>query len=221
MKKTKNIKTTKSTKPSKTSKPTAAKNATPNPTHSSKSKLINYILFFFVCAFLGWAFEFFFTLIQSGNFINHGVLHGPWLPIYGFGGVGILIIVGHLRKYPPLVFLVSIFLCGTLEYFTGWYLEIVQHLKWWDYSNMPFNLHGRICLYSLIGFGLCGLLIVYVIYPRFHDTFAKLKAEPKEIICFALTVFFIADFAYSIHCPNTGQGITSEVTDSTAKTNHI
>lgn len=186
--------------------------------HEPYTKILNYILFFFVCALLGWIFEFIFTLIQSGSIINHGVLHGPWLPIYGFGGVGILILVGRLRRYPPLVFLASATLCGLLEYYTGWYLETVKHLKWWDYGNIPFNLHGRICLYSILAFGFCGLLIVYVIYPQFHDTFARFKTKPKQIICFALVILFLADFVYSIKNPNTGQGITSE-TASTI-TNH-
>lgn len=72
--------------------------------HKTQTKILNYILFFFVCAFIGWIWEIILTLIQTGNIVNRGVLHGPWLPIYGFGGVGILLLVGHLRKYPPLVF---------------------------------------------------------------------------------------------------------------------
>jgi len=179
--------------------------------HQTKTRILNYILFFFVCAFIGWIWEVILTLIQTGNLVNRGVIHGPWLPIYGFGGVGILILVGHLRKYPPLVFLTSALFCGLMEYLTGWYLEAVRHLKWWDYSDLPLNLHGRVCLLSVICFGLCGLFVIYVVYPRFHDVFAKLKAQPKQIICGVLVVLFAADFIYSIDRPNTGQGITSEI----------
>lgn len=99
--------------------------------HKTQTKILNYILFFFVCAFIGWIWEIILTLIQTGNIVNRGVLHGPWLPIYGFGGVGILLLVGHLRKYPPLVFLTSAVFCGLMEYLTGWYLETVKHMKWW------------------------------------------------------------------------------------------
>lgn len=182
--------------------------------HKTKTKILNYILFFFVCAFIGWVWEVILTLIRTGSFVNRGVLHGPWLPIYGFGGVGILILVGHLRKYPPLVFLTSALLCGLMEYLTGWYLETVTHLKWWDYSDIPLNLHGRVCLLSVVCFGLCGLFVIYVIYPRFHDVFAKLKVQPKQIICSVLIVLFTADFIYSINHPNTGQGITSEIVNT-------
>lgn len=182
--------------------------------HKTQTKILNYILFFFVCAFLGWIWEVMLTFIKTGTIVNRGVLHGPWLPIYGFGGIGILLLVGHLRKYPPLVFLTSAVFCGVMEYFTGWYLETFRHLKWWDYSDIPLNLHGRICLISLVCFGLCGLFVIYVIYPRFHDTLAKLKVEPKQILCFALVILFLADLAYSVHHPNTGQGITSEIANT-------
>lgn len=181
------------------------------PTHKAQTKVLNYILFFFVCAFIGWVWEVILTFIQTGNFVNRGVLHGPWLPIYGFGGVGILLLVGHLRKYPPLVFLTSALFCGVMEYLTGWYLETVKHLKWWDYSDIPLNLHGRVCLLSVLCFGLCGLFVIYIIYPRFHDVFAKLKPQPKQIICGILVAIFLVDFVYSIDHPNTGQGITSEI----------
>lgn len=179
--------------------------------HKLQTKILNYILFFFVCAFLGWVWEVVLTFIKTGTLVNRGVFYGPWLPIYGFGGVGILAFVGNLRKNPALVFLVSAFFCGLMEYLTGWYLEtFVQH-KWWDYSNLSFNLQGRVCLLSVLCFGLCGLFVTYVVYPRFHDTFAKLKSQPKQILCFALVICFLADFAYSTHHPNTGQGITSEI----------
>lgn len=181
------------------------------PTHKAQTKVLNYILFFFVCAFIGWVWEVILTFIQTGNFVNRGVLHGPWLPIYGFGGVGILLLVGHLRKYPPLVFLTSALFCGVMEYLTGWYLETVKHLKWWDYSDIPLNLHGRVCLLSVLCFGLCGLFVIYAIYPRFHDVFAKLKPQPKQILCSILVAIFLVDFVYSIDHPNTGQGITSEI----------
>lgn len=180
-------------------------------THKTQTKILNYILFFFVCAFLGWIWEILLTFFQTGNLVNRGVLHGPWLPIYGFGGVSILILIGHLRKYPPLVFLASAILCGLMEYITGWYLETFKHLNWWDYGDIPFNLHGRICLMSVLCFGLCGLFVIYVIYPSFHDVLAKLKPHPKQIICCILVALFIADFIYSIDHPNTGQGITSEI----------
>ncbi len=182
--------------------------------HAFRDRVLDYILFFFACAFIGWVWEVLLTFIQTGTFVNRGVLHGPWLPIYGFGGAGILILLNRFRNSPPVVFFLSALCCGIMEYLTGWYLETFKHLKWWDYSDLPLNLHGRICLLSVVCFGFCGLIIVYLIYPRLHHTFAKLKFQPKAILCVALVLFFLTDSAYSNSHPNTGQGITSEITSS-------
>lgn len=182
--------------------------------HPLRDRILDYIIFFFVCASIGWIWEILLTLIGTGNLVNRGVLHGPWLPIYGFGGAGILIILNRFRKSPPVVFFLSALCCGIMEYATGWYLETFKHLKWWDYSDLPFNLNGRVCLLSVICFGFCGLVIIYLIYPRLHRTLARLKFQPKAILCFALIALFLTDFAYSNKHPNTGQGITSEITSA-------
>ena len=181
--------------------------------HPLRTKIMNYILFFFVCALIGWLWEVFLAFLKTGTFVNRGVLHGPWLPIYGCGGAGILILFNRFRKSPILVFLSSAICCGLMEYATGWYLETFKHLKWWDYSALPFNLNGRICLLSLICFGFCGLIIVYLIYPRFHDTLARIAFKPKVIICTVLVLLFLGDYIYSSIHPNTGQGITSEISN--------
>ena len=211
----------KAAKPSRSMTPTKKPTKQPKSQkqaaeHDLRDKVLDYILFFFVCAFIGWIWEVILTFIQTGNIVNRGVLHGPWLPIYGFGGAGILVLVQHFRKSPPLVFLVSAIGCGIMEYLTGWYLETFKHLKWWDYSHLPLNIQGRVCLLSVVCFGFCGLAIIYLIYPRIHNAFAKLKFRPKAILCFGLVVLFVGDFAYSSNIPNTGHGITSEI--STAST---
>lgn len=176
-----------------------------------ENKILNYFLLFFSCALIGWLWEVAISFAQYGIFINRGVLHGPWLPIYGFGGLGIIILLRRFRKHPLVVFLSSIVLCGTIEYFTGWYLETFKHMKWWDYSGDFMNLHGRICLLALTSFGLAALFLVYFAYPRLIAFFNKIPIKPKEILCFALVLCFLGDFVYSSDNPNTGNGISSEV----------
>ena len=180
--------------------------------HSPENTLCNYLLFFFVCALGGWLFEVGYCWLNTGDFVNRGLLHGPWLPIYGFGSLGVVLAFRRLNKHPLLVFLVSVLGCGLLEYFTGWYLETFKHLRWWNYSHEPFNLDGRVWIGSLISFGLCGLVIIYGFYPRLVKILDRLSLRPKKILCFALAIFFCADFIYSSDVPNTGKGITSEIT---------
>lgn len=180
--------------------------------HSSENTFCNYILIFFVCAFIGWLWEVVLFLFTRGTFVNRGVLHGPWLPIYGCGGLGIALLLRRFKKHPTVVFLLAATGCGLLEYFTGWYLETFKHLKWWDYTDQFLNLHGRICFASVFSFGLCGLAMIYLLYPILISGFDKIKLRPKKVLCFALVIFFLADFVYSSDVPNTGKWITDEVT---------
>jgi len=115
------------------------------------------ILLFFAFSFIGWVWEVSLHLITDGVFVNRGVLHGPWLPIYGTGGVMILAVLNKFREKPLVEFLLTIVLCGCVEYFTSWFLEITHNgQKWWDYSGYFLNLNGRICAEGLLVFGLGG-----------------------------------------------------------------
>ena len=176
--------------------------------HALESKIYNYIFIFFACAFIGWLWEVALYFFRTGTFINRGVLHGPWLPIYGCGGLGIALFLQHFTKHPAAVFTLSALGCGTLEYFTGWYLETFKHLKWWDYSTEFLNLHGRICFGSVFAFGICGLIITYLIYPNLIKLFDHFRLQPRKIACLLLIGVFLADFIYSSDVPNTGYGIT-------------
>lgn len=180
--------------------------------HQATENLIyNYILIFFACAFIGWLWEVVLFLVRSGEFINRGVLHGPWLPIYGFGGLGIAVFLQNFKKHPLVVFLAAMIGCGLMEYLTAWYLETFKHLKWWDYSNVFCNLDGRICLFSVVSFGLCGLAMTYLLYPALIHIFNLIPFRIKKYACFFLVLCFVGDFIYSSDVPNTGRGITDQL----------
>ena len=185
---------------------------TPKPDHKSTENLIlKYILLFVVCAFIGWLWEVILFFARSGEFINRGVLHGPWLPIYGFGGLGIAVFLQKFKDHPIIVFFAALIGCGLMEYFTGWYLETFKGLKWWDYSNVPFNLDGRICLVSVVCFGVCGLVVTYVLYPVLIRLFNHIPFHLKKSLCTILLLCFIGDFIYSSDVPNVGRGITDQL----------
>ena len=106
--------------------------------------------------------------VQFHRFINRGFLIGPYCPIYGWGAVTVTLVVGGLvarRGTVGETFLAGMVLCGALEYFTSWYMEKRFHARWWDYSQKPINLHGRIWIGNLLLFGAACVLIVQVIDP--------------------------------------------------------
>ncbi|WP_302417990.1 DUF975 family protein [Blautia marasmi] len=167
------------------------------------------ILLFFAFSFMGWVWEVSLHLITDGVFVNRGVLHGPWLPIYGTGGVMILAVLNKFREKPLVEFLLTIVLCGCVEYFTSWFLEITHNgEKWWDYSGYFLNLNGRICAEGLLVFGLGGMAIVYVAAPLLDDLIRKIPYKILIPVCITLLAVFGADEVYSNRHPNTGKGIT-------------
>ena len=183
-----------------------------NIDYDKNYSLTSYILFFFSFSIIGWIWEVVLNLVQNGSFVNRGTLYGPWIQIYGFGGVGILYLLKSFRKRPFYMFLASVDLCGIVEYLTAYYLETFKHLKYWDYSGYFFNLHGRICLEGLIIFGLMGCAITYIVAPILDNLFDKLKNNLKKIIIIILIFIFTIDMFYSTFIkPHQGVGISFEV----------
>lgn len=169
----------------------------------------SYILLFFAFSMLGWIWEVCLTLFAEGIFVNRGALFGPWLPIYGSGGVLILFLLRKVRNRPFLTFFLTMLICGIVEYGTAFYLETFKHLKWWDYTGYFLNIHGRVCLEGLVFFGIGGLAFIYILAPFLDQFFQKWNSTMKIIICLILVLLIAIDFIYSGRHPNTGVGVTT------------
>jgi len=184
-------------------------NITTDLTATRSYTVLNLVLLFFIFSFVGWLWEVSLHLISDGEFVNRGVLHGPWLPIYGMGGIAVLILLKKLREYPIAEFIATVVVCGALEYSVAWNLEMTHNgQKWWDYTGYFLNLHGRICAEGLLTFGLGGLAIVYVVAPTLDNQLKKLNRKVLAVIAAVLLVLYIGDQMYSSKNPNTGKGIT-------------
>lgn len=170
--------------------------------------LWSIIAMFFVFCFIGWSWEVALHLVSDGVFVNRGTMFGPWLPIYGSGGVMILVLLYRFRNRPGLEATLTIILCGVVEYFTHWYLEITKGTKWWDYTGYFLNLNGRICAEGLLVFMLGGMAIVYALAPVIDDWIKKVNRKSLKIVCIVLLCLFSIDMVYSSIHPNVGKGIT-------------
>ena len=152
-----------------------------------------YLLLFFTYSFLGWCLEVTCKLISDKKFINRGLLIGPICPIYGYG---VLITTLLLKKYlndPITLFILIIVSCSILEYFTSYFLEKIYHTRWWDYSTKRFNINGRICLETMIPFGILGLLIMKYINPIFLNIFSLLPTSLLYILSIIFLITYIID----------------------------
>ncbi len=188
----------------------SSKNKVFNIDYEQKYPLKNLILIFFTTAFIGWLWEVFLILITKGKFVNRGTMFGPWLPIYGFGGIIILLLLKPVRSKPVRFFILAMIISGIVEYFTSYVLELLCNKRWWDYSGYFLNLDGRICLEGLLVFALGGIAITYFVGPLLNNIYSKIDYKKSTALCCILLVLFGLDIAYSVKHPNTGEGITEE-----------
>lgn len=161
---------------------------------------INLILVFFVFSFVGWCIEVTLKYRQFGRFINRGFLIGPWLPIYGAGAALITLMVAGLtpmEKGIGTTFAISLIVCGLIEYMASYFMEKRFHARWWDYSQKPMNLNGRVWIGNLILFGIGGVAIIHIVNPLLYGVFENLSIVSREIIASCLSVIFVADYSVS------------------------
>ena len=127
--------------------------------------LLQICAMFFVYAFLGWCSEVAFAAVCTGKFVNRGFLNGPVCPIYGFGLVLVVLCLTPVQHNTPALFCGAVVLTSVLEYITGFALEKVFHSRWWDYSDMPFNIGGYVCLKFSLLWGFACLLVMKMLHP--------------------------------------------------------
>lgn len=152
-----------------------------------------YFLLFISYAFLGWCMEVGCKYVQFGKFINRGFLIGPYCPIYGWGAIAITILLKRYTYDPLVLFIMSTLVCSIIEYFTSYFMEKKYHARWWDYSSKKFNINGRICLETLIPFGILGLFIMYVTNPILFKIYQSMSEIVVHIISITLFIIFIVD----------------------------
>jgi uncharacterized membrane protein len=134
--------------------------------------------------------------IQLHRFVNRGFYTGPVCPIYGSGAVLITLVVQWLSPLEYAVgttFAISFLLCGALEYFTSLVMEKRFHARWWDYSQKPMNLHGRVWIGNLVLFGLGGVAVVHLMNPVLLESLADFTIMAQEIAAGILVALFAAD----------------------------
>lgn len=157
-----------------------------------------YFILFIIYSFAGWIMETLWVSWCNKRLVDRGFLIGPYCPIYGFGALLIVLLLSKLSFSPILVFLMTVLVCGALEYFASWIMEKIFKARWWDYSNVKFNLNGRICLKNLIAFGIMGIAVIYVINPNLEIWIEYfLNKDQLRFLAFLLWTIFIMDFVVS------------------------
>ena len=185
--------------------------------------ILHLILMFFFYSFLGWCMEVVLKYIQLHRFVNRGFYTGPVCPIYGSGAVLITLVVQWLSPLEFAVgttFAISFLLCGALEYFTSLVMEKRFHARWWDYSQKPMNLHGRVWIGNLVLFGLGGVAVVHLMNPVLLASLADFTIMAQEIAAGILVALFAADYVLTHFMMKLVKtGVESSEADSTEALN--
>ena len=160
-------------------------------------KICYFFLLFFIYSILGWIVEVVNAYMKEKKFVNRGFLIGPYCPIYGHGVVLITILLKNYTDNFLVLFILSMAICMVLEYITSYLMEVLFKARWWDYSNKKFNINGRVCLETTIPFGLCGLLIMYVLNPIFTGWLNKIPEKVLIVIAVILMILMLCDYVLS------------------------
>lgn len=139
----------------------------------------HYLFLFFVFCNIGWVQESLIESLYHRRWINRGFLKGPYIPIYGFGGMILFLCSIPFRQNGFLVYISGAISCTILEYFVGWLMETFFHKQFWDYSMMKFTYKNRISLLSSMFWGVLSLFMAYVLSGILE---ALLEALPTPVI---------------------------------------
>ena len=176
-----------------------------------------YIMLFFIYSLAGWLIEMIPATIREKKFVDRGFLVGPYCPIYG---CGVILITLLLQKYADdvvVTFFLSVIICGTLEYLTSYIMEKIFKARWWDYSNNKFNINGRICLETLVPFGIGGVLVLFVFNPFLEKIINLIPDLALNIVTGVLCVLFLIDCIVSFKIILNLKEMTKELKDNTAE----
>ncbi|MDO4996851.1 MAG: putative ABC transporter permease [Bacilli bacterium] len=161
-----------------------------------KSTISILMLSMVIGAICGFIYEEIFYLIDLGYLVKRGSTYGPWIPIYAFGTLFIILFSYRFRKNPLLVFIINCISTGILEYGTGFVLHRFFNIRLWDYNTEILNfgnINGYICFRSIALFGCSSLVFIYLLVPMILKLLDKIKYRKFSIISYSLFFIFVFD----------------------------
>lgn len=156
-----------------------------------------WLFFFYMYCFFGWCFESTFVSLKSRKLVNRGFMRGPFLPLYGSGAIMMLVVSMPFRDNVLLTYIAGVIGATALEYVTGVVMEALFKVRYWDYSNRPFNFQGHICLRSSVVWGFFTILMTRVIHTPIEQMVLSIPGRVLAWVTVVMTVYIVADFTLS------------------------
>lgn len=156
-----------------------------------------YFLLYLLYSIIGWVIEVMESFFSKKKFVNRGFLIGPYCPIYGKGALLVIFLLKDYLDKPFGLFTLSIVICSIIEYLGSYLLEKLFNTSWWDYSNNKFNINGRICLQTMFLFGICCMLVMYIINPFLSKIILIIPTKILNITAIITALLYITDISIS------------------------
>lgn len=169
------------------------KNQIKEETVKEQNKIFNIIEIFFVASIIGWIYEMIFYKVTENILENRGFLYGPYVPVYGFGAILIVLLLKRFKKKPLMLFIGMALVTGILELIVGELMVAVWHKRWWDYTGLFLNIDGQVCLRSVLSFAVGGLGLIYLIEPYINKFNEKVSGKNKKVLCIAIVTTIVID----------------------------
>ena len=161
--------------------------------------MTQWIFLFYLYCFLGWCVESTHVSIRQKppHWVNRGFMRGPFLPLYGNGAIMMLVVSAPFQHNLFLTYAAGCVGATVLEYITGVTMESLFKVRYWDYSDKPFNFQGHICLATTLAWGFLTVLMTRVLHRPIEEMLYMIPGRLLSAATFLLTVIIAADFALS------------------------
>lgn len=140
------------------------------------------LAYFIIYSVIGYIIETLYGIITKGVWESRqSFLYGPFCGIYGLGAVIMIIFLHKYQKKYNALFIGGFIVGSITEYIVSLFGEMVLGVKWWDYSGMPLNLNGRICVYFSIFWGFLGMYLIASLNPKIDRLINWIKSKFKSL----------------------------------------
>ena len=151
--------------------------------------------YFIIFSILGYLVETLFGLVTKGVLESRkSFLYGPFCAIYGLGAVVVILGLQKFKKNNYTLFFGGILIGSIVEYAISAIGELIFHIKWWDYSGMPFNINGRICLAFSFFWGVLAIYLMGHLQPKIEKLLNKIPEKTFKIVTVVGVVVMLLDF---------------------------
>lgn len=149
------------------------------------------ILILLIGSFFGVVIELIWCFCKNGYVESRsGLVYGPFNLLYGVGAAALSLALYRFRNRGWINSFLGGFIIGSVvEYLCSLGMELVFGSRSWDYSHMPFNLNGRICLLYSLFWGILGVAWIKDFYPRMAKWILKVPNRAGKILTVAAAIF--------------------------------